>query len=152
MSQPGDLLSQAGGFLRAAPEPGWDAIAARVIAAVRATPSPGGWPLIADGPDHPGQGHLYISENVIRSTLAVTLRQLYLCAPTAIEFGLDDGTLRSVHIEVTGSYGTELRTLADRIRATTRDTVTELLGVTATIRGPIDITITDVVTGDPLHT
>ena len=42
MSQPGDLLSQAGGFLRAAPEPGWDAIAARVIAAVRATPRPGG--------------------------------------------------------------------------------------------------------------
>ena len=119
MSQPGDLLSQAGGFLRAAPEPGWDAIAARVIAAVRATPRPGGWPLIADGPDHPGQGHLYISENVIRSTLAVTLRQLYLCAPTAIEFGLDDGTLRSVHIEVIGSYGTELRRLADRIRATT---------------------------------
>jgi len=32
------------------------------------------------------------------------------------------------------------------------DDVTELLGVTATNRGPIDITITDVVTGDPLHT
>jgi hypothetical protein len=152
MSQPGDLLSQAGGFLATAPEPGWDAIADRVIAAVRATPRPGGWPLTADGPDHRGPGHLYISENVIRSTLAVTLRQLYLCAPTAIEFSIDAGTLRAVHIEVTGSYGTELRQLADRIRATTADTITELLGVTATDRGPIDITITDVVTGDPLHT
>ena len=152
MSQPGDLLSQAGGFLRSAPEPGWDAIAVRVIAAVRATPRPGGRPLIADGPDHPGRGHLYISENVVRSTLAVTLRQLYLCAPTAIQFDINDGTLRAVHMEVTASYGTDLRRLAERIRATTADTIIELLGAAATNRGPIDITITDVVTGDPIHT
>lgn len=151
MSQPGDLLSQAGGFLRAAPEPGWDAIANLVIAAVRSTPRPGGWPLIADGPDHPGQGHLYISENVVRSTLAVILRQLYLCSPTSIEFDINDRALLAVHINVTGSYGTKLHRLADRIRATTTDTVTELFGAAATNRGPIDITITDVVTGDPLH-
>ena len=88
----------------------------------------------------------------MRSTLAVTLRERYLCAPTAIEFDVDDGALRAVHIEVTGSYGTELHQLADRIRATTADTVTELLGAPTTNRGPINITITDVVTGDPLHT
>ena len=97
-------------------------------------------------------GHLYISENVVRSTLAVTLRQLYLCAPTAIQFDINDGTLRAVHMEVTASYGTDLRRLAERIRATTADTIIELLGAAATNRGPIDITITDVVTGDPIHT
>ena len=152
MSQPGDLLSQAGGFLRAAPEPGWDAIAARVIAAVRATPRPGGWPLIADGPIIPAKDISTSRENVIRSTLAVTLRQLYLCAPTAIEFGIDDGALRAGAHRSDRQLRHRTRRLADRIRATTADTVTELLGVTATIRGPIDITITDVVTGDPLHT
>lgn len=151
MNQPGDLLSQAGGFLRAAPEPGWDAIADRVISVVRATPRSGGHPLLVDGADQPGQGHLYVSENVVRSTLAVVLRQRYLCAPTSIEFDVHDGALRAVHIEVTGSYGTELRKLADRIRTTTSDTVTEILGATVTNGGPIDITITDVVTGDPLH-
>lgn len=145
-----DRLSQAGGILRNTSEPGWNAIAARVIAAVRETPRPGGWSLLADGPDHPGDGHLFVSENVLRSTLAVTLRQLYLCAPTGIDFDVDDGALRAVHLKVTGSYGTELRKLADRIRDTTAAIVHELLGPTIT-SSPIEITITDVVTGDPLQ-
>lgn len=152
MNQPSDLLSHAGDFLRTTPEPGWDAIAARVIAAVRATPRPGGWPLLADTPSRPGQGHIYVSDHVVRSTLAVTLRERYLCAPTAIELDIDDGALRAVHIEITGSYGTELHQLAERIRATTADTITELLGTPNTKRGPINITITNIVTGDPLHT
>lgn len=149
MNDPRDLLAQAGSFLRAQPEPGWDAIASRVIAAVRATPRPGGWPLAADGPDLPGPGHLYVSENVLRSTLAVVLRQRYLCAPTSIQFDIDGDALRAVHIEVTGSYGTALHRLGHHLRATTAETIIELLGDTA--GGPIDVTITDVVTGDPLH-
>jgi hypothetical protein len=148
VSQPNHLLSQAGGILRDAAEPGWSAIASRVITAVRDTPRVGGWPLLADGADLPGAGHLFVSENVVRSTLAVTLRQLYLCRPTAIDFDIDDGSLRGVHVEVTGSYGTELHELADRIRTTTATVITDLLG---TAERPIDITITDVVTGDPLQ-
>ena len=128
---PSDLLSHAGDFLRTSPEPGWDAIAARVIAAVRAAPCSGGLPL-ANVPERAGQGRVYISENVVRSTLAVTLRQRYLCAPTSIEFDIDDGALRAVHIDVTGSYGTELHELGDRIRATAAQTVTELLGAATT--------------------
>jgi hypothetical protein len=151
MNQPSDLLSHAGDFLRTTPEPGWDAIAARVIAAVRAAPRSGGWPLLANVPERAGQGRVYISENVVRSTLAVTLRQRYLCAPTSIEFDIDDGALRAVHIDVTGSYGAELHELGDRIRATAAQTVTELLGAATTNRGPIDITISNIVTGDPLH-
>lgn len=149
MSQTSDLLAQAGGILRNVSEPGWDAIASRVITAVRNTPRAGGWPLLADGPDLPGAGHLYVSENVLRSTLAVTLRQRYLCLPTAIVLDVEDGMLRGVHVEVTGSYGTELQELADGIRATAVAVITDLLGATATGRHPVDITITDVVTGDP---
>ena len=62
MNQPSDLLSHAGDFLRTTPEPGWDAIAARVIAAVRAAPRSGGWPLLANVPERAGQGRVYISE------------------------------------------------------------------------------------------
>jgi hypothetical protein len=41
--------------------------------------------------------------------------------PTAITFTFDDRDdrlLRGVHLDVTGSYGTELRALCDHIRAT----------------------------------
>jgi hypothetical protein len=150
MSQPDDLLGQATSFLRAAPEPGWDAIADRVIAAVRTTPRRGGWPLRAQTPP-PDSGQIHVSDHVVRSTLVVVLRQQYVCAPTAIEFDIHDEAIRAVHIEITGSYGTELHALAQRIRATTIDTITELLGATVHDRGPIDVTVTDVVLGDPLH-
>ena len=150
MTKPNDLLSQAGGILRNAAEPGWEALAPRIVAAVRRTPRAGGWSLRADGADLPGDGHLFVSENVLRSILAATLRQMYVCVPTAIEFDVDDAALRSVHIEVTGSYGSQLRVLADRIRTTTVEVVAEVLGVTAAGAHPIDVTVTDVVEGDPL--
>jgi hypothetical protein len=154
MSQPDDLLPRVADFLRAAPEPGWDAIADRVIAAVRATPRTGGWPLrVHAGDRHPGTGHgrMFVSDQVLRSTLAVALRQRYLCAATAIEFVLDGDTVRAVHIEVTGSYGTSLHDLADEIRRTTEHTIADLLGTPTGSQGPIDITISDIVTGDPIH-
>ena len=152
MTQPDDLFTHAASFLRNQPEPGWDAIADRVIAAVRATPRQRGWPLRAQNPPgHTTEGQLYVSDNVVRSTLVTALRQRYLCVPTAIAFDIDGGAIGSIDIEVTGSYGTELHALADRIRATTRDVVTDLLGARALDRGPIDITVTNVVTGDPQH-
>jgi hypothetical protein len=151
MTQPRDLLNQAATFLRAQPEPGWDAIADRVIAAVRATPSRSGWPLLARPIDESGDGQIFISDQVVRTALVFALRQQYMCAPTAIEFDIDDGTLVAVHIQIIGSYGTELRNMADRIRATTIGIVANLLGTPTRGRRPIDITITDVVAGDPLH-
>jgi hypothetical protein len=152
MNEPQDLLSQAASFLRDQPEPGWDAIADRVIAAVRATPRHGGWSLRAQSPPgHATPGRIYVSDHVVRSTLAAVLRQRYLCAPTAIDFDIDDETIRAVHIEVTGSYGTGLLELADHIRATTVNTITELLGASTHDHRPVDITITDVVSGDPVH-
>jgi hypothetical protein len=151
MNQPSNSLSQAGEFLRTQPEPGWDAIAARVIAAVRTTPRPGGSPLLADTAGGPGQGHIFIRDHVLRGTLAVALRQRYLCAPTSIEFDVEGTALRAVHLEVTGSYGTDLYQLAHSIRVTTAEIITELLGLPKGNRGPIDIIITNVVTGDPLH-
>ncbi|TPG33038.1 hypothetical protein [Mycolicibacterium hodleri] len=150
---PPDPLFRAVEFLRAAPEPGWDAIAGRVVSAVRRTARPGGQPLLAQTPaDSPGQGRIYVSDHVLRSTLAIELRQRYLCAPTQIAFDIDSqtDTLRGVLIELTGSYGTPLQELASHIRATTLAVIAELLGGSTADGRPIDVTVTDVVTGDPM--
>ncbi|GAB7068640.1 hypothetical protein H7J06_29645 [Mycobacterium hodleri] len=151
-SPPPDPLFRAIEFLRAAPEPGWDAIAGRVISSIRTTTRPGGHPLAAQTPPGmAGPGRIFVSDHVLRSTLAIELRQRYLCAPTRITFEMDDQTktLRRVNIELTGSYGTDLRQLADHIRVTTLDVVADLLGDVLG-QHPVDVTVTDVVTGDPL--
>ncbi|MDG3013663.1 hypothetical protein [Speluncibacter jeojiensis] len=52
-------------------------------------------------------------------------------------------------IEITGRYGTELRPLADTVRATAVDALTTMLGGEG-VRAcdAIDVTITDVTTDD----
>jgi hypothetical protein len=156
MTDPDPFLSRAVSFLRDAPEPGWDAISERVLAAVRATPRPG-WPLHAAPPsDDTGPGALYVSDHTLRTVLARELRRRYLCQPTAITFTVDphdDRQLRGVHLDITGSYGTPLRPLGDQIRVTVARIVHDVLGTHDTTNPdrPIDVTITDVVTGDPLH-
>lgn len=152
-TSPQGPLFRAIEFLRAESEPGWEAIAGRVISSIRTTARPGGHPLVAQTPPElPGVGQLFVSDHVVRSTLAIELRQRYLCAPTRITFDMDDRTktLRGVVIELTGSYGTDLRELANHIRVTTLDVIGELLGETSAHQRPIDVTVTDVVTGDPL--
>jgi hypothetical protein len=71
-----------------------------------------------------------------------------------LAFTLDGAVLRAIDIDVTGSYGTQLRELGDDIRRTVLDTVRLILDDLddsgATPAGPIDVTITDVVDGDPL--
>ena len=69
-----------------------------------------------------------------------------------LNFTFADQILRGVDIDITGSYGTELHPLGDQIRQTVTDIVLDVLGAdAANPRPPIDVTITDVVTGDPLH-
>ena len=152
-SSASDPLFRAVEFLRTAPEPGWSAMAGGVISAIRATTRPGAHSLTAQTPpNRPGAGRIYVSDHVLRSTLAVELRQRYLCAPTRITFDVDaqTDTLQGVVIELTGSYGTDLKELAGHIRATTSDVIADLLGDPAVDQRPIDVTIADVVTGDPL--
>ena len=156
MTDPDQFLSRMASFLRDTPEPGWDAISDRVVAAVRATPRPG-WPLRATPlPDDTSAGALFVSDHALRAVLARELRRRYLCRPTAITFTVDqddDRLLSGVHLDVTGSYGTQLRLLGDQIRATVTQIVRDVLGTDdSTHHGrPVNVTITDVVTGDPLH-
>jgi hypothetical protein len=153
VSEPDPLLDRAASFLRAVPEPGWDAISARVLAAVHAAPRVG-WPLRAAARGANEHGAVYVSDHVLRSILARELRRRYLCQPTKITFTLDGTALQAVDIEVTGSYGTQLRELGDEIRRTVFAIVSEVLEDPGNVDGaaprPIDVTITDIVTGDPL--
>jgi len=152
MTDPEPFLARAASFLRTTPEPGWDAISDRVLSAVRATPRPG-WPLRAvRAPGDVAAGEVYVSDHALRSMLARELRRRYVCRPTAINFTFADQILRGADIDITGSYGTELHPLGDQIRQTVTDIVLDVLGTDDTDpRPPIDVTITDVVTGDPLH-
>lgn len=150
MTEPDPLLQRAASFLRTTPEPGWEAISARVLAAVHAAPRPG-WPLRAHMP--PGaNGNIFVSDNALRALLARELRRRFLCQPTAINFTLEGTALRAVDINVTGSYGTQLRELGDAIRDAVATIIKEVLDAAPDqVAGqPVDVTITDVVTGDPL--
>lgn len=151
MTEPDPFLHRAASYLRSAPEPGWDAISAKVRAAVHAATRVG-WPIRASR-DAAG-GVVYISDQALRSLLARELRRKFVCQPTRIAFTLEGAVLRAVDIDITGSYGTQLRELGDDIRRTVIDTIRLILDDLddsgRTPSGPIDVTITDVVDGDPL--
>jgi hypothetical protein len=152
VTEPEPFLTRAASFLRSAPEPGWDAISARVLAAVHAAPRVG-WPLrVKTVTDAIGHGAIYLSDHALRAILARELRRTYLCQPTSITFTLEGTALHAIDITITGSYGTQLRHLGEAIRATVLTLVGDLLDNPdeATPR-PIDVTITDIVTGDPLQ-
>lgn len=151
MTEPDPFLHRAASYLRSAPEPGWDAISAKVRAAVHAATRVG-WPIRASR-DAAG-GVVYISDQALRSLLARELRRKFVCQPTRIAFTLEGAVLRAVDIDITGSYGTQLRELGDDIRRTVIDTIRLILDDLddsgRTPSRPIDVTITDVVDGDPL--
>lgn len=150
MTEPDPYLQRAAAFLRSVPEPGWDAIHERVLAAVHAAPR-AGWPLrVNTVADALGHGAIYLSDHALRAIVARELRRTYMCQPTSITFTLDQTALRAVHITITGSYGTQLRQLGDAIRHTVLTLIGDLLD---NPHHPgtrlIEITITDIVTGDP---
>ncbi|MEZ0050629.1 hypothetical protein ABIA30_001627 [Mycobacterium sp. MAA66] len=149
--EPDPVLHRAASYLRSVPEPGWDAISAKVRAAVHAAARVG-WPVRASR-DAKG-GVVYISDHALRSLLARELRRKFVCQPTRIAFTLEGTELCAVDIDVTGSYGTQLRDLGDDIRQTVFDVIRlifeDLDDDGSTPAGPIDVTVTDVVDGDPL--
>lgn len=152
MTEHDPFLQRVAAYLRQAPEPGWDAISSRVLAAVHAATRVG---LPIRVSRDTTSGVVFISDDALRALLARELRRRFLCQPTRITFTVEDSTLRAVDIDVTGSYGTQLRDLGDAIRRTVLELISQIIdrlddsGGTAS--GPIDVTITDVVEGDPLH-
>lgn len=123
-----DVLAQAARVLRAAPEPGWATLEPRVIDAVRDTPR-GGWPIAVDAP-RPGTvpGVLAVSDLVVRSLLARTLRQDPDIDPLDIDVDVDEGVLRAVRIRLVGRYGADLRAALARALDRSADVLTDAVG------------------------
>lgn len=146
------LLARAGQALRELAEPGWDRIADTVIVAVRSTPR-SGWPLRAVNP-RPGQppvnGGITVSDLVLRSALARALRVDDAYAPTAIDVSRHDSDLQRIRIEIIGRYGSRLHNIASQIRTTAAAIIDDILGPHSEGQY-IDIVITDVAAGNPLH-
>jgi hypothetical protein len=136
-----DVLARASRDLRAMPEPGWVAIEARVIDAVRATPR-GGWPLDVVDP-RPGDaaGRIAVSDLVLRAGLARALRSLPDLTLVDVAVALDEQTLRAVRIEVSGRYGADLAATATQARTLAAAVINEVIGVEGV---DIDIVVTDV--------
>ncbi|CAB4900809.1 hypothetical protein AYK61_26310 [Rhodococcus sp. SBT000017] len=149
--------------LRELPEPGWDRIAGAVVDAVRAAPR-GGWPIdmsetgVSD--DTSALGTLAVSDLVLRGAIARAVRLDEICVPRVIEVLTDNAHLRTIRVELTARYGSELDILADRIRRTVLDVVDDIMGTTpvgsgdgssSTRGGPaVDVAVTDIVDGNPL--
>lgn len=142
------LLDRAAETLRAAPEPAWETIRGRVVAAFRATPTLRSAPLRVRSQSDPA-GSIFVGERVLRDILAKRLRHRYPCIPTAMSLVIVDADVREVHIEVIAAYGTALQPLGVAIRTVTRDTVEEILGTTP---DRIDVMVVDVVEAHTMRT
>ena len=66
-------------------------------------------------------------------------------AAESISRVLDGRTCMGVHVELVTGYGADLRLTGDRVRSVVRATLHDTLGIVA----PVDVTLVDVVDGDP---
>jgi hypothetical protein len=138
----GGRLARAARVLRETPEPGWDAMEDRVIAAVRETPR-GGWPLTVVDPDpNPPPGTIVVTDLALRASIAHVLRDDPDYAVGAIEVTLDGMSVRAVLVELTGRYDADLNAAARRALLGCERVVDEVIGTVGTI--PIEVVVTDV--------
>lgn len=137
-----DALNDARRLLRAAPEPGWDALEPRVMAAVRATPR-GGWPLDVDDPDpDAAPGVIKVSDLVLGAALGRALREDSGFDVIDLVIDSGEGALRGISVQIAGRYGADLMAAADRVRAIAVEVVTEVLG--SSFEFSVDVRVSDV--------
>ncbi|MBA3309582.1 MAG: Asp23/Gls24 family envelope stress response protein [Nocardioidaceae bacterium] len=147
-----DPLHRGARALRERREPGWERLSAdtraRVIALIRPTSriltfSPSGE---ADR-DEEGS-RTWMTEFVVVEQLQAALDHSR-SAPGDITLSLVDGTCREVLVELVVAYGEDLHAVADRVRRTASQTLRDLLGTNPTGAIPVNISVVDVVDGDP---
>ncbi|MBB2988749.1 hypothetical protein FHR72_000206 [Mycolicibacterium iranicum] len=144
-----DVLARASRALRSAPEPGWAAIEQRVLDAVRAAPR-GGWPIAVHDPapdTAPGRirvrapGRIRVSDLVLRTLIARRVTEDPDVALVDVEVTLDGETLRTIDIEVSGRFGSDLPRAADRVRAIAHAVVADAIGADDVV---VSVAVTDV--------
>jgi hypothetical protein len=166
---PGELvLARAAALMRDGPEPGWNAVRERLMAAVRAT-ARRSTPIRAELPvDQPAKptwpaGTLQVSDLVVTALLRIALNQVTGCVPSRIDLLIGDenpsgrtdhpqrqglgGRLAGVRVDLTAVFGADLTALAAQVRSVTAALLSDVIGVSALPGGgvPIDVRIADVV-------
>jgi hypothetical protein len=137
-----ELIGRAAEMLRLTPEPGWRAIEADVVAAVRATPR-GGWPLVVEDPDPYGApGEIRVSDLVVTSLVSRVLAGDPDYALTDIRAESDDGVLQRVSIDLSCRYLVDVNAVAQRVRTRCAEVVERVVG--ANIAPPITVRVVDV--------
>lgn len=88
---------------------------------------------------------LVVSDRVVVDALRTALSGIPGTAAESISRVLDGRTCMGVHVELVTGYGADLRLTGDRVRSVVRATLHDTLGIVA----PVDVTLVDVVDGDP---
>lgn len=156
LNQPHDPLERATQALRDTREPGWIELSAAVMSRVKAVVTPAARILTTPGSGNQGQerqgnddgSRTWISARVLTATLRRTLRSQHY-APSAIHLDLDDDRLTAVNIDLVCAYDTDLQANGHEVRSRTRQVLNELLGPHQASSNSIEITVADVVLGNP---
>lgn len=130
----------------------WESVSRSVKQRIRATVTPSRPVVVvgADGStDQDGHGsHTYVASRVVRSRLREAFRHSPVATAERIDLTIgDDERLERVEIDLVCAYGTVLTDVADKARVLTGDVVADLLGPGTA--PPVDVSVTDVVVGDP---
>ena len=135
-------LARARRVMQGTPEPGWDAIEQRVIAAVRDTPR-GGWPLTVVDPDpDSARGVIVVTDRAVKAYVAHVLRGDPDYAVGAIDVLADEMTVVAMRVELTGRYDADLNAVARRVLAVSTRAMDEAIGNASAV--PIEVVVTDV--------
>lgn len=146
--EPTDPLERARDLVRDTepPSESWEELSSSIMTKVREMVRPS-YPILVSVD---AEDRTYVSSRVVLTTLRRMLQGQPTHAPTDIAVDVDDERLLGVRIGLAGSYGVDLVALADRVRGQVAAVLVELLGLPEDgAAGLVDITIEDVVEGDP---
>lgn len=146
--EPTDPLERARDLVRDTepPSEAWEELSSSVMTKVREMVRPS-YPILVSVD---GEDRTYVSSRVVLTALRRMLQGQPTHAPTDLTVDVDDERLLGVHIGLAGSYGVDLVALADRVRGQVAAVLVELLDLPEDgAAGLVDITIEDVVEGDP---
>lgn len=153
LNTPDDALARAVELVRGEEPQDWPQVAATAMDRVRSFVTPS-VPLDAFGPDGAREfddrgSRTRIASRVVRAALRAAL-DTATHVPDALDLVVDDGRLVGVEVALVGSYGSDLRALAEEVRARVLDVLRDLLGPDPAFGGEhIVVRFVDVVVGDP---
>lgn len=129
-------------------DPGWTAVRATVITAVRRT-ARRSWPVAADVGDLPGAGAgpVHVVDQVLRAALARGVAADQACSVQWARLDVEGTRLRGVRLGVVAGYGPDLNAMSAEVRLSARRVLADLLGPGEPVA--VDVLVVDLTAGDP---